>query len=91
LLLSKRKKGVEAMIYTEKISQQLDLDIQKHTTQYPSIEVKTYKKNHDRFLIIDEEVYHIGASIKDLGNRLFAFSKLGLDKKELVDKVERGK
>jgi hypothetical protein len=91
LLLSKRKKGVEAMIYTEKISQQLDLDIQKHTTQYPSIEVKTYKKNHDRFLIIDEEVYHIGASIKDLGNRLFAFSKLGLDQKELIDKVERDK
>jgi hypothetical protein len=88
LMLSKRAKGVKATIYTEQISQQLDLDIKKYTTQYAPIDVEIYKKNHDRFLIVDEEVYHIGASIKDLGKRLFAFSRLGLDKKELIDKLE---
>jgi hypothetical protein len=76
LLLSKRKKGVTATIYTEKLNKTIQLDIQKHTTQYPKIEIKSCKKNHDHFLIIDKEVYHIGASIKDLGKKLFAFSKL---------------
>jgi hypothetical protein len=58
--------------------------LQKYNAQYPFIDIKNYKKNHDRFLIIDEEVYHIGASIKDLGKKLFAFSKMSIDVKELL-------
>jgi hypothetical protein len=76
-MLSKRNEGVSATIYTAKISQQLQLDIEKHNDQYPSIQIRTYKESHDRFLLIDgKEVYHIGASLKDLGKKLFAFSKM---------------
>jgi hypothetical protein len=87
-ILSKRKKGVEATIYTPKISTQLQLDIQKHNAQYPSIKVIIFKKSHDRFLIIDNTVYHIGASLKDLGKKWFAFSKMVLNKDELLTKIE---
>ena len=77
LMLSKRNEGVSATIYTAKISQQLQLDIEKHNDQYPPIQIRTYKESHDRFLLIDgKEVYHIGASLKDLGKKLFAFSKM---------------
>ena len=77
LMLSKRSKGVSATIYTAKISKQLQLDLDKHNDQYPPIQVRTYKGSHDRFLLIDEtEVFHIGASIKDLGKKMFAFSKM---------------
>ena len=77
LMLSKRNDGVKADIYTQTISRQLQLDLQKHNSQYPPIDIHTYKKCHDRFLIIDGmEVYHIGASLKDLGKKMFAFSKL---------------
>ena len=77
LMLSKRNAGVKADIYTQAISHQLQLDVQKHNSQYPPIDIHTYKKCHDRFLIIDgTEVYHIGASLKDLGKKMFAFSKL---------------
>ena len=77
LMLSKRNEGVSATIYTAKISQQLQLDIEKHNDQYPPIQIRTYKESHDRFLLIDgKEVYHIGASLKDLGKKMFAFSKL---------------
>lgn len=77
LMLSKRNVGVKADIYTQAISHQLQLDVQKHNSQYPPIGIHTYKKCHDRFLIIDgTEVYHIGASLKDLGKKMFAFSKL---------------
>ena len=77
LMLSKRNDGVKADIYTQAVSHQLQLDIQKHNSQYPPIGIHTYKKCHDRFLIIDgTEVYHIGASLKDLGKKMFAFSKL---------------
>ena len=77
LMLSKRSKGVSATIYTAKISKQLQLDFDKHNDQYPPIQVRTYKESHDRFLLIDEtEVFHIGASIKDLGKKMFAFSKM---------------
>jgi hypothetical protein len=63
----------------------LDLDIQKYNSQYPQIEVKTYKKYHDRFLIIDDrDVYHIGASLKDLGRKMFAFSKLDIPPKTIT-------
>ena len=77
LMLSKRNSGVKADIYTQTVSHQLQLDIQKHNSQYPPIGIHTYKKCHDRFLIIDgTDVYHIGASLKDLGKKMFAFSKL---------------
>jgi hypothetical protein len=74
LQLSKRKDGVKATIYTEKISTQLKLDLSKHQAQYAPIDVKIKKHIHDRFLVIDEkELYHIGASLKDLGKKWFAF------------------
>ena len=72
VILDKREPGVTAAIYTQSISEQFALDIAKHDAQYPHIEVKTFKKAHDRFLIVDERVYHIGASIKDLGKKWFA-------------------
>ena len=73
-LLDKRAANVEAIIYTQHISKQLQLDIERHNSQYPAINVKHFSKAHDRFLLIDEEVYHIGASIKDLGKKWFAFT-----------------
>ena len=77
LMLSKRNADVKADIYTQTISHQLQLDVQKHNSQYPPIGLHTYKKSHDRFLIIDgTDIYHIGASLKDLGKKMFAFSKL---------------
>ena len=86
LMLSKRGIGVTATIYTHTINNQLNLDIQKHNSQYPRIEVKTYKQCHDRFLIIDDrDVYHIGASLKDLGKKMFAFSKLDIPSKTITD------
>lgn len=75
--LAKRNKNVSATIYTQNLSKQLKLDLKKHNTQYPKIETKILKKAHDRFLILDEkELYHIGASLKDLGKKWFAFSKI---------------
>ena len=73
-ILSKRADGVEATIYTGNISKQLQLDIDKHNAQYPLIEVRIFSKAHDRFLIIDDAVYLIGASIKDLGKKWFGFT-----------------
>ena len=73
-LLSKRAAGVDTTIYTGKVSKQLQLDIDRHNAQYPPIEVRTFSKAHDRFLIIDNEVYLIGASIKDLGKKWFGFT-----------------
>ena len=79
LMLSKRKPGVTANIYTYPISQTLKQDLQKHNRQYTPINVHNHTTSHDRFLIIDDtEVYHIGASLKDLGKKLFAFSKLNI-------------
>ena len=86
LMLSKRNEGVTATIYTHTISHQLKLDIQKHNSQYSQIDVKTYKQSHDRFLILDDtDVYHIGASLKDLGKKMFAFSKLVIPSKAITD------
>lgn len=79
LMLSKRNPGVSATVYTQKITAQLQLDLDKHNDQYPPINIRTYKNSHDRFLIVDDkEVYHIGASLKDLGKKMFAFSKLDI-------------
>lgn len=76
LMLSKRDKNVAASILTGSVSNTWQLDIDKYNKQYPPIKIETIKNVHDRFLIIDKEVYHIGASLKDLGKKLFAFSKL---------------
>ena len=73
-LMDKRATEVEAVIYTGKISKQLQLDVEKHNTQYSPIEVRVFSKAHDRFLVIDDEVYLIGASIKDLGKKWFGFT-----------------
>ena len=79
LMLSKRNAGVKADIYTQAVSRQLQLDLQKHNSQYPPISIHTYKKCHDRFLIIDgTDVWHIGSSLKDLGKKMFAFSRLDI-------------
>ena len=73
-MLDKRDSSVKATIYTKQVSTQFQLDIKRHNAQYPRIEVQAFNKAHDRFLIIDEKVYHIGASLKDLGKKWFAFS-----------------
>jgi hypothetical protein len=88
-IFSKRNKKVEAKIYTANIPAQLKLDLIKFNTQYPKVEVKTFTKSHDRFLIIDNiTVYHIGASLKDLGKKWFAFSKIELDASEILGKLD---
>ncbi|KDS15609.1 virulence RhuM family protein [Bacteroides ovatus str. 3725 D9 iii] len=79
LMLSKRSAGVTATIYTKQIPPQLQLDLNRHNHQYPRIIIRTYRQAHDRFVIIDNnDVYHIGASLKDLGKKLFAFSKMDI-------------
>ena len=80
-ILNKRANGVLATIYTAHISENLKLDLSKHNSQYQPINIEVLKKFHDRFLIIDNDLYHIGASFKDLGKSVFAFSKMGIDKK----------
>ena len=85
-MLDKRKSGVSATIYTQSISKQLTLDLQKHNAQYAPIDVRILKNFHDRFLFLDEKtIYHIGASVKDLGKKVFGFSKLGLDAKQVMN------
>lgn len=78
LMLSKRQPGVTATIYTQRITPQFRLDLDRHNDQYPPVDVRTCKLSHDRFLIVYDAVYHIGASLKDLGKKWFAFSKLSL-------------
>lgn len=88
-LLSKRHINCSAMIYTKTISKQLQLDLKKHNEQYPPIELKIFKDAHDRFLILDEtEIYHIGASLKDLGKKWFAFSKFDASALEVFEKLK---
>ena len=89
-LLDKRDEGVSAVIYTQQISRQLQLDIDRHNAQYVPIDVEVFRLSHDRFLCIDDDVYHIGASIKDLGKKWFGFSKMEiLTPDELVEKINR--
>jgi phage regulator Rha-like protein len=86
--LSKRAENVEAIIYTKSISKAIQLDLERHNSQYSPIQIKELRDSHDRFLIIDQkELYHIGASLKDLGKKWFAFSKL--DEKLLVFVLSR--
>lgn len=89
-LLDKREEGVSAVIYTQQISRRFQLDIDRHNAQYAPIEVEMFRLSHDRFLCIDDDVYHIGASIKDLGKKWFAFSKLDiLSPDMLIEKIKR--
>lgn len=84
-LLGKREQSVTAMIYTKNISKQLQLDLQRYNSQYPAIEIELFSDAHDRFLIIDDtELYHIGASLKDLGKKWFAFSKMDIDVRKML-------
>lgn len=85
-LFGKRGKSVSVVIYTDKITPQLELDIKRFNAQYSPVKVKVYTKAHDRFLIIDGEIYHIGASLKDLGKKLFAFSKISAIPPEIIYK-----
>ena len=85
LMLSKRGEAVGADIYTQSISRQLQLDLERHNSQYPPIGIHTCRRSHDRFLIVDNsDVYHIGASLKDLGKKMFAFSKMGIPAGEIL-------
>lgn len=82
--LTKRGDGVRASIITRKISETLSLDFERHNRQYPSVEITTSDRFHDRFLIIDSTVYHLGASLKDLGKKLFAFSRMEVAAEEIL-------
>ena len=87
-MLDKREADVDATIYTQKISAQFQLDISKHNAQYPAVDVKTFSKSHDRFLILDNQVYLIGASLKDLGKKWFAVSLMSeTDPETLLSKL----
>ena len=87
-LFTKRNKDVEVIVFTKEISKKLSLDLAKHNSQYPQVQVKEFKHSHDRFLIIDyKEVYHIGASLKDLGKKWFAFSKFDKEAFKLLDRL----
>lgn len=87
MMLSKRNEGVKATIYTAKLHKQLQLDLQRHNAEYPPVTIRTYKQSHDRFLIIDSEVFHLGASLKDLGKKWFAFSRLHFPPQELIKRI----
>jgi len=90
-LLTKQKKDVTVTIYTKHITKILKQDLAKHNKQYPKIEIKQFTKAHDRFLIIDENtVYHFGASLKDLGKKWFAFSKMEMNAEEILGKLGKG-
>ena len=85
--LDNRGYGVKAIVFTGKVSPQLKLDIERHNQQYTVIEVKKVKGIHDRFLVIDNEMYHLGASLKDLGKKLFAFIKMETSPESLLDNI----
>ncbi len=88
VLFTKRDANIKATIHTNQISKQLELDLKKHNAQYPSIEIKKFDLSHDRFLIIDEtEIYHFGASLKDLGKKWFAVSKMDINSFEMIEKL----
>ena len=86
-MLDKRQQNVSATIYTKDFSAQLQLDLQRHNAQYAPIAIHQFSNSHDRFLIIDDTVYHIGASIKDLGKKWFAFCKMGIAAREILNRI----
>ena len=87
VILDKRKEGVSAQIYTRSVTPQLALDTSRHDTQYPPINVCEFQNTHDRFLCIDDTVYHIGASLKDLGKKWFALNRLEVSTSDLIKKI----
>jgi hypothetical protein len=89
-ILSKRAKDVPVTIYTKKITKQLSLDLKKHNEQYPQVEIVEFSDAHDRFIIIDEsEVYHFGASLKDVGKKWFAFSKMDVRAFDMIQNLHK--
>ncbi len=89
LMLLKRQSGVEVIVYTSKLTAETNLDLKKYSLQYPDITIKQFNKSHDRFLILDKKrIYHLGASLKDLGKRWFAFSVLDFEVNEILKKFE---
>ena len=89
LTLFSKNQNIQVTIYTKSISKQLKLDLQKYNSQYKPITIKEFKNSHDRFLIIDKkEVYHIGASLKDLGKKWFAFNKMDIESLGILDKLK---
>ena len=87
LLLAKRPAGVAARIYTGKLSRQLQLDLARHNAQYEPVTITQSNTFHDRFLLVDDTVYHIGASLKDLGRKLFAFSKMEIKAADILKNI----
>jgi len=89
-LLGKRNNNITATIYTKNISNQLRLDVQRYNSQYPPIEIEFFSDAHDRFLIIDDtDLYHIGASLKDLGKKWFAFSRMDIEVGRMLSLLKR--
>ncbi|WP_198305847.1 ORF6N domain-containing protein [Arcobacter vandammei] len=89
LLFTKKDENIEAIIYTKNISKELELDLKKYNSQYPKIELKKFDLSHDRFLIIDDiEVYHFGASLKDLGKKWFAVSKMDINSFDMIGRLK---
>ena len=89
ILFSERNRDCNVVIYTKKISKKLELALKKYNEQYPVIEIKEFKNSHDRFIIIDDStVYHFGASLKDLGKKWFAFSKMDIGAVEMLGRLK---
>jgi len=89
-MLSKRQKGVEVEIYTSSLTKESKLDLKKYRSQYPDIKINQFNKSHDRFIIIDRKtIYHLGASLKDLGKKWFAFSILNLEVQDILCKLDK--
>ena len=86
-MLDKRKKGVSVKLYTNLTFGSLKLDLKKHNAQYAPIDAEQFNRSHDRFLCIDDTVYLVGASLKDLGKKWFGFSKMGVTTDELISKM----
>lgn len=87
LRLAEREKGIDTIIYSRQLSPSFNIALKQHNQQYEKIEVKQFDKSHDRFLIIDDTVYHIGASIKDLGKKWFAFCKMNINAEEIISRI----
>ena len=89
LMLGKKQKGVEVVIYSSTLTKETKLDLKKYRSQYPDIQINQFTKSHDRFIIIDRKtIYHLGASLKDLGKRWFAFSILNFEVQDIINKLE---
>ena len=89
LRLAERKENVQAKIYTQRTSPSFNVALAQHNNQYAPIDLSIFTQSHDRFLIIDQEVYHIGASIKDLGKKWFAFCKMELQADEIMERLSQ--